>query len=601
MKTRRQPRKVRPVRSLLASLRSDGALTATTLVSLWLFNAVALILQALVLRATLSIGSRLADRGQMIGAMGALLGLLFLLLIARFASASGIFRYARLIEMKFRCAVLRKVPRLGDRYFQTRLPADVAERSQSITTVRSFPFAASRIISCAFEIALTTAALIWLEPALWYMALSLAAISVAVPFAASRATAASELRVRVHTATLGHHLFDALSGAPVIRAHGAEPAVRATQQELIAAWAQASRQLNVRNVASAAAQMSGSLAVAALMVFHALHRSTHSGNALLLVYWSFHLPFLANTLWDSVYRYSQRRNATLRLLELIQAPEERIADVGEDGSAPTSGVAIAMAGVDVAFSGHRVLSRISLNIAAGEHVAILGASGAGKSSLMGVLLGWSPVVAGEVQIDGKQSHAELQHLRRTIAWIDPSVRLWNKTLIENLIYGADVSEASHVEKLIEEADLLALIASLPQAYQTVVGEGGTLVSGGEGQRIRLARAMSRSRSRLVLLDEPFRGLGRQHRGSLLRRARVYWKDATLLCATHDVAQTRDFDRVIILEGGEVVECGIPSDLMSIPSIYRELLERDCVARKSFDPARGWRRIHVRAGGQVDED
>ena len=84
-----------------------------------------------------------------------------------------------------------------------------------------------------------------------------------------------------------------------------------------------------------------------------------------------------------------------------------------------------------------------------------------------------------------------------------------------------------------------------------------MLSGGEGRRVRLARALLRPEARLVILDEPFRGLDGADRRELLARARVMWRHATLLCITHDIAQTTDFTRVLVLESGRVVEDGQP--------------------------------------------
>ena len=105
--------------------------------------------------------------------------------------------------------------------------------------------------------------------------------------------------------------------------------------------------------------------------------------------------------------------------------------------------------------------------------------------------------------------------------------------------------------------LFDVLRHLPEGLQTPLGEGGGLLSGGEGQLVRLGRAWSRSRPRLVILDEPFRGLDRERRRLLLCRARQHFQGATLLCVTHDVGETVDFDRVLVVEAGRVVEDGSP--------------------------------------------
>src|SRR5262249_11537927 len=113
--------------------------------------------------------------------------------------------------------------------------------------------------------------------------------------------------------------------------------------------------------------------------------------------------------------------------------------------------------------GHTILEGVSLDIAAGEHVAIVGPSGAGKSSLVGLLLGWYRASSGEVPVDGHPLDVEtLEALRRTTAWVDPAVQLWNRSLIDNMVYGAPRGAEQAVGRIVEHADLQRLLETLPQ-------------------------------------------------------------------------------------------------------------------------------------------
>jgi ATP-binding cassette subfamily B protein len=131
---------------------------------------------------------------------------------------------------------------------------------------------------------------------------------------------------------------------------------------------------------------------------------------------------------------------------------------------------------------------------------------------------------------------------------------------------------------------------------TVLGESGSLVSGGEGQRVRLARALFRTGARLVVLDEPFRGLDRALRHTLLLRALAHWQDATLVCATHDVREAHLFDRVFVIEEGVLVEAGTPTELLARPdSKYRALLAAETRLADRLWKREDWRRISVERG------
>jgi ATP-binding cassette subfamily B protein len=290
---------------------------------------------------------------------------------------------------------------------------------------------------------------------------------------------------------------------------------------------------------------------------------------LLLVYWALNLPVLGQEVALLARQYPAHRNVTLRLMEPMGAPEETT--VAAPGPAAAShpagspvaaspGVAIVLEGVSVRAAGHTILDKIDLDIEAGAHVAIVGPSGAGKSSLVGILLGWHRPASGRVLIDGCPLDSQrLERLRRETTWLDPSVQLWNRALLDNLVYGADGAVSLPLGQVIEAADLRDLLETLPDGLQTRLGEGGALVSGGEGQRVRLGRGLLRPGVRLVILDEPFRGLDRERRHELLTRASKWWGVATVLCITHDVGETRGFSRVLdqaLLEAEQEVREGL---------------------------------------------
>jgi ATP-binding cassette subfamily B protein len=188
----------------------------------------------------------------------------------------------------------------------------------------------------------------------------------------------------------------------------------------------------------------------------------------------------------------------------------------------------------------------------------------------------------------------LARLRAESVWLDPTVQLWNRSLFENVTYGSSLSERD-VGAAMGAADLHDLLGSLSDGMQTRLGEGGALVSGGEGQRVRLARALAREAPRLVLLDEPFRGLDREKRAAHLARARRSWENATLLCVTHDISETLAFDRVLVLEGGRLIEDGPPETLArNDTSHYRKLLDAERSAQAALQSG-DWRRLALEGG------
>jgi ATP-binding cassette subfamily B protein len=297
----------------------------------------------------------------------------------------------------------------------------------------------------------------------------------------------------------------------------------------------------------------------------------------------------------------------LRPIEPLGAPVEVPASARDDGAAEAStnakGTALQFDAVSVQPAGHPVLEDVNLLVDPGMHLAIVGPSGAGKTSLLGVLLGWQHPASGRVLVDGEELNASVvMRTRQQTAWVDPTIQLWNRQMLENVAYGAEPCKRPALGAVVDSAELRPLLERLPAGFATSLGEDGGLVSGGEGQRVRLARAFLRREARLVLLDEPFRGLERATRTRLLLRARSWWKRATLLCVTHDVSATRDFDRVVVLENGRVVECGAPDDLASsADSRYARLLAAEEAVRDQVWGAAEWRRVHLEDGALVDRE
>jgi len=151
-------------------------------------------------------------------------------------------------------------------------------------------------------------------------------------------------------------------------------------------------------------------------------------------------------------------------------------------------------------------------------------------------------------------------------------------------------------EVLERANLTRVLATLPEGLQTLLGEGGARLSGGEGQRVRLGRALWQTGVRLALLDEPFRGLDRVQRSHLLGEARSCWAGATLLYVTHDLAETLAFDRVLVIEDGGLVEEGIPAELAADKeSRYRTLLDAETALKDLWGKDTPWRRLRLDEG------
>ncbi len=513
----------------------------------------------------------------------------------------NVVRLGRLLEIKLRAAFFSKLPRLNDHYFHSRPIADMTERAHSLSRIRQLPQLLVDLFRTTATTALTATALMWVSPGDRWLIGALLLSMLALPIALQPLLLGLDMRLRTFAGTLMRSYLDALIGLAPTRTHGAERALSRDQEEVLSNWARVRLSGLRAHLAAQGLQLGlGYLLVGWLVVRYLGHNGDAAG-LLLLYYWAMALPGNASELGQTLQQYPDLRNVTTRLLEPLgarTATEEELASVLTVREQKT--VSIGLQEVSVTLGGHPVLQGISTQIAAGTHVAVVGSSGAGKSTLVGLLLGFHPLSTGQVLLNGVavQNDALVQ-LRSSVAWVDPDVRLWNRSLFGNLHYAQASDRVDALGRAIEAADLTRVMARLPSGLATALGEGGRLVSGGEGQRVRLARTLMQTAPQLVLLDEPFRGLDRTQRQELLDRARKHWAGTTLIYVSHDIATTLSFSQVLVIDGGRLVESGEPTTLSSQPgSRYAALLRAEKAVRHDMWASKEWQRIAMVDGQLV---
>lgn len=565
----------RPWRTLAGlAFRAAPAATVALLFATLLAAAGALA-EGLVLNGLLDLGRDLVAPLQRAAAGGVLLALLAALLLLELGLASGVLRAGRALEARVRVRFHAKIARLEWRWFHGRPLSDLAERGHALALLRELPLLAAELLRGAATLLLAAGALAWLAPPLAAPAALVAALSLLVPLLFAPPLAERDLRQRTHAGVLGRFVVDALQGLAPVRAHAAEETLTREHERLLLEW----RRSATRQLGAALALERVTLALGLLGAGWLLARFAAQGGAptqaLLVAWWALALPGAGGDVARALRRLPALRSVMVRLLEPLTAPESPASE-HEGGSAtvasapapapapspaPARGVALRLERVSVVVGGHPLLQELDLAIAPGEEVAIVGASGAGKSSLLALLLGFHAPSSGRLAVDGAElDAAALAQLRRVTAWVDPTVELWNESLLDNLLYGSEPGAPVAAASLAHEAELESLIGALPDGLLTPLGERGGLVSGGEGQRVRFGRALASGAPRLVLFDEPFRGLGREQRAKLLATARARFRGATFLFVSHDLAAAASFPRVLVVEGGRIVEDGAPAQL-----------------------------------------
>jgi ABC-type bacteriocin/lantibiotic exporter with double-glycine peptidase domain len=505
----------------------------------------------------------------------------------------------RQLEIRLRAAFAAKIPRLSRPWLTSRPTSDWADRGHALHAVRLLPQLLRSVVGLVARMGLLVLGIGWLSPPMLPLALLVALLSLGVPLLVHRVQLAGELRAATQAGALARFVLDAMLGAIPIRTHGAERAVRSEHEVLLTDWARSLSAVHSAVALSGFVQvLMGLLLSGLLLVAHTALGELTAGTTLLLVYWSLSLPTYGELLASTLGQLPHPLSVLERMLPALSAPEEELPPPPPPVPGPAE---LQLDGLTVALGGREVLSEVSLRVQPGEHLAVVGASGTGKSTLISALLGLVPTKAGQIRVDGQPLRGEvLAGLRRQVAWVEPSVHLWNRSLLANVRYGVEPGQGQPVADCLEQAELGSVVQGLPLGQQTPLGEGGGRLSGGEGNRVRLARALGRPHVRLALLDEAFRGLDRWSRTALLARTRAHFSQATLLCVTHDLAETETFPRVVVMEGGRIVQDGPPSELRHQEGPYRTLLEKEASVQQSWWNYKGWRRWWVEGGALREE-
>jgi ATP-binding cassette subfamily B protein len=270
-----------------------------------------------------------------------------------------------------------------------------------------------------------------------------------------------------------------------------------------------------------------------------------------------------------------------REIKAALANIERLFEVLEEGvsiqSEPNAGVLsvtegrIRFAGVDFSYrEGSEVLRDFTMDIGGGETVALVGVSGAGKSTVSKLLFRFYDPREGAIEIDGTDIRlVSLESLRRAIAVVPQDCVLFNDSLRENIRYGRPSATDDEVDRAIEAAFLNEVVERLPDGLETVVGERGLKLSGGERQRVSIARAVLKEAS-ILIFDEATSSLDSYSEQAVMTAFRHLAGRHTALVIAHRLSTIVDADRIVVIDRGAVVEEGTHDSLLADSGKYAEL-------------------------------
>jgi ATP-binding cassette, subfamily B, bacterial len=414
-----------------------------------------------------------------------------------------------------------------------------------------------------------------LDPQLTLLAVIVAPFMVGSSFLLGKPLRAAaklkrEIESRVHA-----HIQQTLTGIPVVQAFAqeeheslrfqkfADAAIRSQQRSALLG--------SINSLSSGLITTVGSALILWVGARHALGPQHLSVGSILVFLVYLNSLQAQMKVFASMYTVSQGLSANVhRVTEILETPPE-IADKPDAITLPPVRGLIQFENVVAGYeTGRSILKNISFVAQPGQTIAIVGATGGGKTTLVSLIPRFADPWQGRVLIDGKDlRNVLLRSVRDQIGIVLQESFLFPLTVAENIAYGRPDASRKEIETAARDANAHEFIVALPEGYDTVIGERGATLSGGERQRLSIARALLKNPP-ILILDEPTSALDAETERSIIDALRRLMKNRTTFVIAHRLSTVRRADRILVLKDGEIIESGTHEELLARKEHYAHL-------------------------------
>lgn len=505
-----------------------------------------------------------------------LVGLFILRMIVTMGSEATTFSISARIKRRLRAMLYQHIETLGPIWIHTQQSGELS--NTLVDGIESLEkYYALYLPQSALAALLPLAILAFVFPTDWVSGLIMLLTAPLIPvFMIIIGKGAERLNQRQwkKLARMSAYFLDMIEGLTTLKLFNASRSEAQVIARISDQYRQKTMQiLRVAFLSSLALEFLATLSIALVAVligFRLLYGDMHylQGLFVLILAPEFYLPL--RKLGTQYHARMEAIGAAERIVEIMEtAPPNKSCGTGTlETPHPIS---IEFQGIDFSYkTPQSVLSDLNFKIQPGERVAIVGSSGAGKSTVMSLVLGFLEPTNGNIYANGiLLNHLERKDWLRHLAWVPQRPTVFHGTILDNIRMGDSKASATTVQ----EAAVLALahdfIRQLPQGYNTVIGERGQGLSGGQIQRIALARAFLKN-APLLLMDEPTASLDSDNEFKVTEVVEKLSQGKTVLSIAHRLNTVRKADRILVLDGGRIAESGTHDALIRFNGIYARL-------------------------------